>query len=271
MPKSKEEKRIERNLRAAKFRLKHPDIVALRQSEWGKNNPEKKMLAGAKNRAKEHGLEFSIDVSDVPIPEYCPLLGIPIVRNYGIKGPIKNSPSIDRINPTKGYVKGNVWVISWRANLIKRDGLLEDLENILNATEEVLSKGGIWYPSVPYKKNSPGMGDNLVAVILKRARDHGRRADIECSIEHSDIIIPDVCPILGIPLFKVGGKPTPNSPSLDRIDSSKGYVKGNVWVVSWRANWIKNNSTISELKILIPALRQKLAEMAISNAKLASW
>ena len=41
-----------------------------------------------------------------------------------------------------------------------------------------------------------------------------------------------------------------DSPSLDRIFPESGYTKGNVRVISWRANWIKNNSTIEEIEKL---------------------
>jgi hypothetical protein len=47
-----------------------------------------------------------------------------------------------------------------------------------------------------------------------------------------------------------------NSYSLDRIDSNKGYVKGNVWVISRRANVIKNNATLEELELLTNNLKK---------------
>lgn len=56
-----------------------------------------------------------------------------------------------------------------------------------------------------------------------------------------------MCPVLGIPLFKGTGKLTDNSPTLDRIDSTGGYTKDNVLVVSARANRIKSDATIEEL------------------------
>ncbi len=82
----------------------------------------------------------------------------------------------------------------------------------------------------------------------KRAKKHGR----EFNIEVEDIVIPDVCPLLNIPLDKEATKAggSPNSPSLDRKDATKGYVKGNVWVISHKANTLKSNATAEELKLL---------------------
>ena len=73
-------------------------------------------------------MDFHITADDVTIPEYCPLLGIPLEINT--HGASHNSPSIDRIDSKKGYVKGNVWIISHRANTVKSDASLEELELI---------------------------------------------------------------------------------------------------------------------------------------------
>jgi predicted DNA-binding protein YlxM (UPF0122 family) len=87
------------------------------------------LLRSAKQRAKIKGLEFNIDVTDIELPEVCPLLGIPLFSSYREEGKtIDYSYSIDRINPNKGYIKGNVWVISYKANRIKNDASLEELE-----------------------------------------------------------------------------------------------------------------------------------------------
>jgi hypothetical protein len=74
----------------------------------------------AKQRAKAKGLEFTITPDDIVIPERCPILGVVLERNTGY-GPSPRSPSLDRIEATKGYVSGNVAVISYRANAIKSD------------------------------------------------------------------------------------------------------------------------------------------------------
>ena len=47
--------------------------------------------------------------------------------------------------------------------------------------------------------------------------------------------------------------------SIIRIDSALGYTRGNVWVISWRANMLKSNATIAELRQLLAALEKKAA------------
>jgi len=80
----------------------------------------------AKRRAKKKGLEFNLSFLDMPkIPEYCPILGIQIKANYKA-GPTDSSPSVDRIDNNKGYIVGNIRVISNRANRLRQDGTLEE-------------------------------------------------------------------------------------------------------------------------------------------------
>jgi hypothetical protein len=85
---------------------------------------------------------------------------------------------------------------------------------------------------------------HMLARVKRRAKERGLAFDLtaEC------IIIPAVCPVLGIPLTIGKGSASDNSPELDRIDNRKGYVKGNVIVVSRRANRIKNDATVAELE-----------------------
>jgi hypothetical protein len=89
-----------------------------------KEEPEAIFHYVAKARAKKQGLPFTITVEDVkavwPKDGKCPVLGIPLFTNKG-KVPGPNSPSLDRVIPDLGYVKGNIAVISMKANLIKQD------------------------------------------------------------------------------------------------------------------------------------------------------
>ena len=77
----------------------------------------KRMLSGAKARAKDKGIPFNIDYSDIQLPNLCPVLKIPLVPNEGSVG--DSSPTLDRLLPHLGYTKGNVKVISSLANRIK--------------------------------------------------------------------------------------------------------------------------------------------------------
>lgn len=86
-----------------------------------------KMWRRAKARAKERGMAFDIDKSDLVIPSYCPILGIKLECHSGSSGGKYNSPSLDKIIPSLGYVKGNIQVISDRANKMKADASISEL------------------------------------------------------------------------------------------------------------------------------------------------
>jgi hypothetical protein len=86
----------------------------------------------------------------------------------------------------------------------------------------------------------------------RRAGQH----KIKFNIKVEDIVIPDVCPVLKIPIYRDTDGLCANSPSLDRIDPSKGYVKGNIRVISFRANTLKNNATLKELTMLLADARK---------------
>lgn len=90
-----------------------------------RNHPESRMLMAAKQRAKNQGLEFNLTIDDIAVPDKCPLLEVPFVA--GEKGNYEYTPSLDRIDPTKGYIKGNVWVITKRANTMKNNATREEL------------------------------------------------------------------------------------------------------------------------------------------------
>lgn len=84
------------------------------------------LVIRAKGRARNRGIPFDLDVSDLlPIPEVCPVLGIPLVFQAKRMG--RNSPSLDRLRPELGYVRGNVRVISQRANGLKSDASADEL------------------------------------------------------------------------------------------------------------------------------------------------
>ncbi len=91
---------------------------------WRDRNPEYQLLRGARKRAEAKGIPFDLSVEDISIPSHCPVLGMPLVFATG--QPRDNSPTLDRVVPELGYVRGNVAVISFRANTIKLNGTADE-------------------------------------------------------------------------------------------------------------------------------------------------
>jgi hypothetical protein len=88
------------------------------------------LLYTAKCRAKKSGVEFSITEKDFAPVTHCPLLGVRLNFSIRKRGSHYNSPTIDRIDSNLGYVPGNVWVISGKANRIKNNATLREFETI---------------------------------------------------------------------------------------------------------------------------------------------
>ena len=108
------------------------------EREKRKNNPEYYLWKAAKRRARTKGLDFDIEVSDIIIPQLCPLLNIPIIHEVGKGYRNPHSPSLDRIKNHLGYVKGNILVVSWRANFIKGDASIAELELLLTNLKSIV-------------------------------------------------------------------------------------------------------------------------------------
>ncbi len=89
---------------------------------YRRSNPKNRMLAAAKDRAKLQKLPFEITLEDIPDWGTCPVLGVTMEVGS------RYSPSLDKIIPEKGYVRDNIQVISWKANMMKQDATQEELE-----------------------------------------------------------------------------------------------------------------------------------------------
>lgn len=120
-----------------------PPIIALQETPRDPTNPRdakeiamKRMLVAARTRAKEKGLMFDIHYDDIQIPNLCPVLRIPLIPSVDGQQS-DNSPSLDRKIPYLGYTKGNVRVISMRANRIKSDATSTELEAILKYVRQI--------------------------------------------------------------------------------------------------------------------------------------
>lgn len=102
---------------------------------YKKLDPRLKLYYGAKKRASDFGLEFSLTVDDIKIPETCPIRGTKVTDGTG-SGPQRSSlnfdsPSLDRINNQRGYTPENVRVVSRKANLIKSNASCAEIIRIM--------------------------------------------------------------------------------------------------------------------------------------------
>lgn len=89
------------------------------------------------------------------------------------------------------------------------------------------------------------------------AKSRADEKGLPFTIAVTDIIIPTVCPVLGIPLKRGEGKVLPNSPSIDRVIPALGYVPENIRVISRRANELKNNMTVEQAEMLLDWMRKE--------------
>lgn len=100
----------------------------------------RRALNNARLRARDKGLPFNITLDDIEVPEVCPVFGTPLSQGFRNR---HTNFSLDRIIPAKGYVKGNVRVISWRANSLKSDATIDELKQVVAymEREEKLASG----------------------------------------------------------------------------------------------------------------------------------
>lgn len=112
--------------------------------------------------------------------------------------------------------------------------------------------------AISRKKQRECYVESLASKLLRSAQARALKRHLPFDLTEHDIVIPRRCPILGIPLASAVGKVTRGSPSLDRIIPALGYVRGNVRVISHRANTIKNNGTLEEFQAIVNYIESSL-------------
>ena len=99
----------------------------------------------------------------------------------------------------------------------------------------------------------------IAQFLVRNSRRRAKRDKIEHTIRWMDLEIPDVCPVTLKPFWPVLGQMADTSVTIDRKDSDKGYVPGNVWVISLAANKAKGNLSLEALKRLVAELEKEKA------------
>ena len=129
LPRNEYIKRPDQAATRKKYAQEHKEQLLDYYQAYRARWPERVLYRAAKSRAKKRQLEFTLKYEDIVIPEICPVLGIPIViyAGRGKQGGKMDSPSIDRIDNTKGYTKKNIMVMSHKANSMKFTATPEEL------------------------------------------------------------------------------------------------------------------------------------------------
>lgn len=132
--------------RTPEFRAKRRERLAVkRRADWDAiinggdlSVVQKRMWRAAKNRAAKFGLAFTISPADIIIPSVCPVLGIALkFDNHSFSA---SSPSLDQIVPRGGYTPENIVVVSRRANVLKNDATLEEMEKLVAFYRPLMGK-----------------------------------------------------------------------------------------------------------------------------------
>lgn len=209
----------------------------LRETRLAKRieNPELFMLNAAKSRAVQGNFIFDLKISDIIIPQFCPILGIPLFKNDRkeiFNSP--NSPSLDKIIPHLGYVSNNIVVCSFLANIHKKDASWEEMEALYQNFYNISC--GPFVDDISKQRK-------LATKATKRTNE---RVIFNITITYKDIKIPETCPVLGIKLRMNNHTAEIDSPSVDRIYNDKGYTPDNIRIISHRANSLKGSLSFDE-------------------------
>lgn len=114
-------------LEKKQYYLQNKDKLIIKRKAYRQTeSPQQRAFVSIKSRAFNAGIAFDLDPEDIIIPEYCPILGIKLKTSVG-EGRGDNHYSVDRLDPSKGYVKGNIQVISMLANIMKNKATPEQL------------------------------------------------------------------------------------------------------------------------------------------------
>ena len=120
------------------------ELVDFSKAEMLEVHVRKKLannLAVAANKCREQGIPFDITADDLmPAPLKCPVFGFKLDWYKDGRGGADDSPSIDRLIPEKGYVPGNVTLISLKANRIKNDSDLSELRMVADWVEAQITE-----------------------------------------------------------------------------------------------------------------------------------
>jgi len=127
------------------YRVTHRAEANTQRIVYRAAHPETALLANARQRARRYGVPCTLtraDVRELLTPMRCAATGLPLIPNTGKGKPSALSPSIDRIEPARGYVPGNVRLVCFRFNEVrKRSPVSHDYRHVLRVLAETDHEG----------------------------------------------------------------------------------------------------------------------------------
>lgn len=186
--------------------------------------------------------------------------------NFKYKVTMYNKINVQRHKEERRCINcGTVWTIYCKSsNKTRQQHFCKECNALLDRNEKriIRNKVDSSYNEKVKEQKRQSHKNNIIHYIWFRAKKRAEKYGYDFNIEESDIIIPKVCPILEVPIVLGNKGNYEYTPSLDRIDNTKGYVKGNIQVISKKANSMKNSATIDELKCFCKnVLRYSLSNM----------
>ena len=144
----------------------------------------------------------------------------------------------------------NAYMRQW-----KKDN--KDKVNRINQNYKDANRESVRKKERGYASKKAGTGEGYRKLWLSNIRLRAKKKGLPFDITLDDLFFPETCPVLGVPMKERSGSFCDNSPSIDRIENDKGYVKGNVRIISYRANRIKCHATIADLEKILDYMRRE--------------
>jgi len=217
------------------------------------------LFESSKRRAFKQNVPFTLKKNWVEHlvreVDSCPLTGRRF--NFGTGFSTSESRTLDKLVPSVGYIPSNTFLISHKANTIKNNGSLEDLNALIRHLQQMLGMQTFCWKEkirhfqwetqiISYEKN--GCRTTLNKAMRAEAKKRAQKKNLAFDLLNSDVEIPLLCPVSQVKLTKGTARQTDCSPSLDRIINNKGYSPDNVQVVSYKVNRMKSDCSLEELQ-----------------------
>lgn len=188
---------------------------------------EKLVMTRIKDVARLSGKKCNITIDEVMIPEFCPLTGVKI--EYQLTKS-KNNFSVRRIDMKKGCVKGNIQIIAKQAMSVLKEQK-QKIELKIKKQQELNELQ--MQKRLEIKRTERER--HLHKLVMARSRLH----KVGCTLKLEDIVIPEKCPVLGIPLTGDFLNSGDNTPIIERIHPEREYTKDNIIIMSRKVQKLK--------------------------------